>query len=164
MGGRSDSCRGFSLPADSSFLLHTLLAYVNQATPFITRFSLTTVQWTECLDDWKGIVKCTAGRKKICSVEMCRGRSTIHGTFPRSQYNERISWIWHCFITRTFFGFVSDQWLTLRCSVLCSGVLGSGMFGLQNIWLLVCLNSSTSPGRKFKWKLSECQKWLTIFF
>jgi len=164
MGGSSDDCRGFSLPADSSFLLHILLAYVNQATPFITWCSLITVQWTERLDDWKGTVEGTAGRKKNCFVEMCRGRSTIQGTFPRSQYKERISWIWHCFVTCVFCGFVSDQWLPLICSLLCSDVLGSGMFGLQNIWLSVCLYSSTSLWRKFKRKLSECQTWLTIFF
>jgi hypothetical protein len=144
MGGRSDGCRGFSFPADWSFLLHTLLTYVNQVTPFITWFSLITLQWTEYLDDCKGIVKCTAGRKQTFSVEMCRGRSTIHGTFPRPRYNERISWIWHCFVTRMICGFVSDQWLPLLCSLLCSDVLGFGTFGLQNIWLVVCLHSYTS--------------------
>lgn len=149
MGGRSDGCRGFSLPADSSFLLHSLLAYVNQATPPITWFSLITVQWTECLDDWKGTVKFTAGRKQNYSVEMCRDRSTVHETFPCPQYNERISWIWYCFITRMFCGFVPDQWWPILCSFLCSDVLGSDMFGPQNIWLLVCLYSSTSLRSKF---------------
>jgi hypothetical protein len=163
MGGRNDGCQFISLRADCSLVLHILLAYVNQATLFITWFSPITVQWTEGLEDWKGIVKWTAGRIQSFSVEMCRGRSTMHGTYLCPQYNERISGIWYCFITRMFCGLVADHLLHLICSLICSDVLGYGMFGLQNIWFVVCMYSSTVLWRKFKRKLSEYQMWLTIF-
>ena len=142
-----------------SFLLHTLLAYVNQAPPFTTNHG--PVNWMS--GRVKGIVKYTAGRKQNSSVKMCRARSTIHGMFSRPQYNERISWIWHCFITRMSCGFVSDQWLHFLCYLLCSDVLAPGMFGPQNMWLMVCMYSSSLFWRKFKRKISECQIWQTIF-